>query len=192
MKQIKLSTYILVIALSNFTSLLAQEQNWASYFQSIPTEGYEDLPFRMTASVKTEIVDSSAAARLWVRIESKGKTIFTDIMWDRPVSSKSWEMYKIEGKIDKKADEFRFGVLCMQNGQFFYDDFKVEVETQKGVWKIIYQQDFEGDAVVWTQNTKLRTTGENPFFTAAIGKGNAAKGEQYLVVEGKNPFISKN
>ncbi len=192
MKKIKSLTLILAIAVSCLTSLLAQEENWASYFQSIPTKGYEGLPFRMTASVRAEIIYSNAAARLWVRIEKEYSMAFFENMLDKPIRSKAWKTYAIEGKVDKKAVEFRFGVLCMLNGQFYYDDFKVEVETQKGIWTTIYKQGFEGDAEAWTQNTKLRKTGENPFFTATIGKENAVEGKQCLVIESKNPFSTKN
>lgn len=192
MKKLVSIVLILTIALACTTRISAQEEiEWASYFQSIPTKSYEGLPFRMSASVKTAIVDSVAAARLWVRIEKKSGVAFFENMYNNPIQNNHWKTYSIHGIIDKKAIEFRFGVLCFWDGKFYFDNFKVEVETSKDNWTTIYAENFENDAKVWTQNTRLRKTGTNLFFNATIAEDSTDNHQKCLVIEGNNPFLEK-
>ena len=59
-----LNVYILFWVLCPF---LTTAQTWASYSTQLPTKDYWGHKFKLSASIKTDIVDDSASARIWAR-----------------------------------------------------------------------------------------------------------------------------
>jgi pimeloyl-ACP methyl ester carboxylesterase len=184
MKKIFLSLFFLIIA-----SGINAQGNWVSYAQSFKTEGYEGRKFRLSAFVRAEVEDDSAAARLWARVDDTSAYgfFFFDNMMDRPVRSREWQPFTIEGTIDSGAYKVAFGALCMYNGRFYYDDLEVKVEDGKGGWATVFREDFEkGNSLEqgvrrWEENKY----GIEETFRAETVNGNAPQGKRYLVIEGK-------
>ena len=123
--------------------LLNSQDIWVAYSQSIQLENYEGLQFRLQASVRTEIVEDSASARLFVRVDKENGVGFFDNMWLEPIRKKEWDTYAIQGVIDTGAYQIEFGAICQYNGKFFYDDFRIDIEIKKNQWKNIFLADFE-------------------------------------------------
>ena len=109
-KKILRTLLIAFLALAQI-SAFAQD-TWASHSNHISAKGYEGHKFRFSAFVKTDIADDSAAVRLWVR-EDKDKGMgFFDNMWERPIRSRTWEKYIIEGAIDAtNTKQLYFGAM---------------------------------------------------------------------------------
>ncbi len=178
----------LTVALSAILSFsihsTSAQDNWVSYSKAVSTKGYEGHNFRLTAMIKSEPTDDSASARLWARVDKEKGLGFFDNMGNRPVRSKDWKTYSIEGKIDTAAYQLAFGALCEYNGKFYYDDLKLDIETSKGKWKNIFIENFENGNDTLEQGIQRWRSGFNKNYTAAItdadGKGKA------LLIEGRD------
>ncbi len=162
------------------------QENWASWSHTLEANTYKGLNFRYSAKVKATVDDDSAAARLWARVDKKNGTAFFDNMWQRPVRSSSWNIYKVEGKVDSAASNIVFGALVFMNGQFSYDDMKLEIERKPGKWETVFSDDFESGIDGWQAGiNKFNTVGVNPLFTAAWEKEPGGNNKLFRI-EGKN------
>ncbi|MES2331737.1 MAG: alpha/beta hydrolase [Bacteroidota bacterium] len=177
-------TVVLFITLS-FPIHKANAQNdWVHYSRALSTKGYEGLRFRLTAMIKTEPADDSASAHLWVRVDKEKGMGFFDNMTNRPVRTKDWKRYAIEGKLDTGAYQLVFGAICRYNGKFYYDDVKLDVETSKGEWKNIFTESFENGNDTLGQGSQRWQLAANKNYTANIvADDNKTK---VLMIEGKN------
>lgn len=175
--------YILLWLICPF--LTNAQGTWASYSTQLPTKDYWGHKFKLSASIKTDIVDDSASARIWARVDrGKGeKRAFFYNMDDRPVRNKEWKTYTIEGVIDSNTTKIAYGTLTKLNGRFYYDDIQLDIETSKNTWKTVYKNDFQQEKLDLQQGIQLPPEGKNPNFTARLEK---KEGNQYLKIEGGN------
>jgi pimeloyl-ACP methyl ester carboxylesterase len=179
------ATLLFVLPLLFCTGINAQE-NWVSYSKKVETKGYEGHRFRLQALAKTEIGDDSASARLWARVDKEKGFGFFDNMWNLPIRNPEWKSYSIEGKIDSGSTQIAFGALCQYNGKFYYDDIKLDIETENGKWMNVFTADFENDKNVLDQGIQRWESGFNANYKAYIIDGQKAQGAKYLVIEGTN------
>jgi hypothetical protein len=56
-------------------------------------------------------------------------------MANRPIKSGEWKTYSIEGEMNESSDKLNFGGICQGNGKFYFDDFVLMVENDKGILK---------------------------------------------------------
>lgn len=115
----------------------ALERNWFAFFQDIDATGYRGMNFRVEATARVEPgVDKSAKVQMWARVDpTKGRGFFNN-MSDRPVTSNNWTTCVIEGKIDTNAVTLYFGGLCYYTGDFYFDNFRLQIKTPNG-WQEI-------------------------------------------------------
>lgn len=178
---------IIAVLISSIGFLQAGAQDvWSSWSHSIPAKGYEGHHFKLQASVKAQVTDDSATARIWARVDKTSGQGFFDNMWKKPIRSNSWKTFTIEGKIDNDATQLVVGMLCELNGKFYFDDFKVEVEKETGKWETVFAADFEKgtdgfDAGIGHGGK----AGINSFFTGTVYSDAAAKNKSFLI-EAKN------
>ena len=181
----KLSLYLIQLfffaIISNPSYLLSQE-NWVVHSKVIPVEEYQGLNFKYSALVRTEIVDDSAAAYLFTRIDTRNGMGFFDNMYNRPIRNKQWRKYEIQGVIDSTANKILFGTMCFFNGNFYYDNFKLEVETIKNNWETIFYRDFEGDSANVNKSIKDWWSNNELYITDIYKEQN---GNQCMVVDGR-------
>ena len=169
MKQIFL---ILTIFLAP-SFLLAQATDWGAITQSVDAKPYVGKKFKLQAAVKVQLIDTTAEAEIWVRIDKPNKKMgFFYNMMDKPIRTKDWKIFSIEGKVDKDAGFIVFGGLYSRRGIFYFDDFKLSVENSKGIFEEvkINNGNFENDSISksWRffkqrEGFKLTTTNENTF-----------------------------
>jgi len=176
-------TIALFIAVSFSFYKAGAQDNWVSYSKAVSTKGYEGHNFRLTAMIRSEPADDSASARLWARADKERGTGFFDNMWDKPVRSKEWRTYSIEGKIDTGVYQLAFGALCQYNGKFYYNDIKLDVETSKGKWSSVFSENFENGNDRLDQGIQKGQSGYNENYTLSIVDA-GSKGKA-LLIEGK-------
>lgn len=186
-----------LILLSVICLPLAAQENWASYSQAIKTEGHEGRRFRFEAAVRAEIEDDSAAAHLWARVDKKTGSGFFENMGNRPVRSREWKTYTIEGKIDSGSYQLAFGLWCQYNGTYFLDAVQLSIETAKDKWTTVLSDGFESAGMGnWKQGIQRweeEGSGFNTLFQAASSTTNPFQGRQCLKITGKNlPNYGKN
>ncbi|MEP7166335.1 MAG: alpha/beta hydrolase, partial [Ferruginibacter sp.] len=105
--------------------------------------------FRVEAAVKVTTIDSTADAEVWVRVDKPDyKTGFFYNMMDKPIRSNEWKVYSVSGRIDKDAAWLNFGGLYHRKGIFYFDAFKLFIETKKNEWQQVVLPDggFESDS----------------------------------------------
>lgn len=136
-----LSVVILLLAAPYLAQSQVKETSaeWTSFVRSIDVSFLsKELKFRLTARAKVKTEDESSFAGLWARVDNKnGEMGFFDNMGNRPIKATDWESYKIEGVINEKSDRLFFGGLVLYDGQFFFDDFQLEIEDENGEFKTV-------------------------------------------------------
>ena len=131
--------------------LLAQPaDDWGAFTQRVSVDAHQGKHFRLQAAVKVELIDSTAEAEIWARVDKKDNRVgFFYNMMDKPIRSDQWQVYVIEGMIDPDAEYIAFGGLYSRQGRFYFDDFQLFVESDGGQLERIPipSGDFEGDSV---------------------------------------------
>jgi uncharacterized protein DUF664 len=136
MKKILLLSLLLIASSVNAQTVKVISSDWSSFTQSIAIESKSKKKFKVEASVKVVSKDEHATAGLWARVDNKNdETGFFDNMGDRPVTSDVWQTYVIEGTIDANSSVLNFGGLCEFNGRFYFDNFKLFIENDKGAFE---------------------------------------------------------
>lgn len=134
-------------------SLHAQSQqavDWGAFMRTVNVKEYAGKKFRLEAAVKVDLVDSTADAEIWARVDKQDKKIgFFNNMMDKPIRSREWKVYSISGKIDKDAGNLVFGGLYHRKAIFYFDEFKLYIEKEKNKFEeiILPNNDFEADSV---------------------------------------------
>ena len=181
-----------------FLNTEAQERKrvssyWTSFVQGLDIISKKEKKFKITASVKVETNEKEAWAGVWARVDNKNEeTGFFDNMGDRPIKSNEWQTYSIEGVINSNSKRLNFGGICMMNGKFYFDDYKLFIENDKGVLEAvsINNNGFEKEV----------SNGAIPKWSYGISKTNkrevegyeitsiqdAAEGGFALLIEGRN------
>jgi putative CocE/NonD family hydrolase len=168
------------------TSVHAQN-NYSVFNQKVPVAGYAGKNFRFSASVKTNDNDNSLAL-LHVTVDRKSKSPgFSDNMLNRPIKALDWTRPSIEGKMDADADSMILGGIVIGNGSFYFDDFKLSVETAPGSWSdaVIVNNSFENSQSTTGIPQGWTVTTDNAHFTYGQAGTSATDGKYSLTVKGK-------
>ena len=131
------------IAFTCMATVLATAQSSYAFSYQQPIKKYAGLPFKLEASVRAEIEEDSASARIWLRIDKNEAVGFFENMSKRPIRNAKWNTYTIEGIVDQNALTVSFGSISDYSGSFYYDDFKLSIKDKNGVWDTIYKNNFE-------------------------------------------------
>src|SRR6478609_1239202 len=132
------NSIVVFLALCLSLNALAQQEvkrEWTSFVQTKDASFLKKkVKFKLTASCKVSLTDTSSAAGLWVRVDNKeGGTGFFDNMSNRLIKSEEWKTYSIEGEMNESSEKINFGGICQGNGKFYFDDFVLMVENDKGI-----------------------------------------------------------
>jgi pimeloyl-ACP methyl ester carboxylesterase len=112
--------------------------DWGAFSQQIDAAPFAGKKFILEATVKVQSIDSTCDAEVWVRVDKPNKKIgFFYNMMDKPIRAKNWETVTIKGQIDKAALYLVFGGLYHRKGIFFFDNFKLSVETSSGKYEAV-------------------------------------------------------
>jgi hypothetical protein len=170
-----------------FTGAQAQKtisSDWTSFNQTIDIQTTSPKKFKVIASVKVESTEPKAWAGVWARVDTKNdEDGFFDNMRDRPVKSKEWQSYTVEGTIDKNSKLLSFGGLCLYNGKFYFDKFELLIENAKGV--------FEPLAVLNSSFEIPIKTDDIPKWGLGISKDAIVKVKEYKITLDKSSVDGK-
>jgi hypothetical protein len=190
----KILVAIAVVASMNvYAQTKEVSRNWTAFVQTVDASFLKKkVKFKVTASAKAVIADSTAWAGIWVRVDNKnGEAGFFENMGDKPIRSNTWQTYTIEGEMDANADKINFGGLCMDNGKFYFDNFEFYVQNDAGKLQKapIKNASFEMPVVKnvipeWNEGTNPLTPVRIKEFTFS-SVTDATNGKNALVIEGK-------
>jgi pimeloyl-ACP methyl ester carboxylesterase len=176
--------YFSIIILTSL-SVIGKAQSWYSFAYKQSISKYIGLQFKLEASIRTDIEDESASARIWLRVDTKEGYAFLENMWAKPIRNSNWNTYSIEGTIDQTAINIVFGSISQYSGSFYYDDFRLSVKNKNGSWEVIYKMDFENGFDNWKSGIDSGS-GTSKFFTVSIDNTNSPEHKHVLKVIGKN------
>lgn len=166
--------------------------DWAAFNQRFDVTNYTGKNFRIEAAVKVRTIDSAAEGEIWARIDKADKKMgFFYNMMDKPIRSNEWKVYSITGKIDKNALWLYFGGLYHRKGIFYFDDFKLFIETQKNNWLQIELPDgsFESDTSVINKTWGFLQKRNG--FNAAVTSDDFFKGQRSFKIDGSSFVAAK-
>lgn len=177
--------YLFTLLLTLPLHLYAQQStDWSAFFQRIDAKTLAGKRFKLQAAAKVEKMDADAVAGLWARVDkSENKTGFFYNMMDRPISSNQWKEYSFEGRIDKDAEYLNFGGLYFKKGRFYFDDFKLLIETTDNKFEEynILNGSFENDSLTNWVYSRQSTN-----FIPALTNQAPYAGKTSLVVDSRN------
>lgn len=174
----------------SFVSGQAQTQktvssDWTSFNQTIAVQTSVKKKFKVIASVKVESSEPQSWAGVWARVDTKNdEDGFFDNMRDRPVKSKEWQSYTVEGTIDQNSKSLSFGGLCLYNGKFYFDKFELLFENEKGV--------FEPVTILNSSFETPLNNGDIPKWDLGISKDAIVKVKEYKITLDKSSADGKN
>ncbi len=192
--KIAISFIFIVFCFSTFSHAQKTKvisQDWTSFVQTINVTSITKKKFKLTASVKVDTNDKSAWAGLWVRTDTKdGENGFFDNMQDRPVKTNDWKTYTIEGTIDSNTQKLNFGGLCLYNGDFYFDDFQLLIENNKGKFiqydianSSFEQKIIDNKLLKWNESISDNQNKRVKEYTLTTSN-DAAKGKHSLLITG--------
>ncbi|HXU27317.1 MAG TPA: hypothetical protein VN698_08805, partial [Bacteroidia bacterium] len=158
---------------------------WGAYSQKIDVKRYAGHAIKFSAWIRAEIDDDLAGACLWVRVDKEKGVGFVDDMQNRPVRSNEWKEYVIEGKINADGLNLAFGAFCLLNGKFYYDNLKLEVETDKGKWTTLFATDFEDGKNNLIEGFSRNDLVSNSNYKAEVIALQRNKSKKCLLITGK-------
>lgn len=173
----------------NSTEIL---QDWNSYSQVIPIAEKSGYQFKASVAIRMETNSKASKAALWVRVDKKdGKTGFFNNNVYATNVTKEWKTYNIEGVIDTNADVINIGAFVMNSGDFYFDDFKLEVRKGKEKWQTIAIINAGFEQNISTEKSWKNGIGEKkPFsiknFSIDYSNNKPYKGTNSLLIKGKN------
>src|SRR6187402_1844571 len=180
----RLALTSLVLALSCY-AFAQPPTDWNSFFQKQDVTAYRGMKFKVEAAVRMEAIDANAEVELFVRIDNADQSRgFFANMTDRPIRKKEWQVYTIEGTIDKMAQSINFGGLYYHKGIFYFDDFHFFIQNRSGVWEEVplAESGFESYPDVIDQHWHYFTH-PSPF-VPTLSAENVYKGRRSLRVDG--------
>ena len=158
--------------------------------QIIDATAYQGKAFKLSAAIRKVPTNGNEKAGIFIGAWKADNSLafFSRDIGDRPVDTQ-WHVYAIEGTMDKETKRLFFGASSEYNGTFYFDDFKLQVETKKGHWETIpiKNPDFEETPKskdIWDS----KNTNRVKQFTNAITDQNPFSGNHCLVVEGKGVY----
>jgi hypothetical protein len=180
-----------VMLLLCFSFVLAKAQTqriissqWMAFRQTIDIQTPVKKKFRVIASVKVESNDPKAWAGVFARVFNKNEEEgFADNMYDRPIKSKEWQSYTVEGTIDENSQKLVFGGVCELNGKFYFDKFQLFIENAKGV--------FEPVTILNSSFETLATNTDIPKWTLGGAKQKNVKVKEFKISSDKSSADGK-
>lgn len=194
MKKLLLSAFILLgynpIQAQNSTEKL---QDWTSYSQAISIAEKSGYQFKVSVAIRKEATSKAADAALWVRVDKKDGTngFFQNDVYSNLEVTNQWKIFTIEGVIDNEADVLNIGAFAKNSGDFYFDDFKLEVKKGKEKWKTINLNNsgFEENSTTeinWKSGIGKTRLFSVKNFTVDYSNNNPYKGKSSLHISGKN------
>ena len=102
---------------------------FTNLLQSVSVRHLIGKRVQLRAKIRSEVVDNGRA-QMWMRVDSRGGSIFLDNMSDRPIRNPEWEVYEMVADIKPGATGIVLGVFLNGKGKCWVDDVSLEVVNQ--------------------------------------------------------------
>ncbi|WP_440879571.1 DinB family protein [Tenacibaculum sp. C7A-26P2] len=185
-------SFIILMVFSVNGQKKVKTSRWKPFIQSIKVETDKKAAFKFRAAVKLMSNDSLAWGSIWVNVKTKNEEPgFYDNMYDRPITSNEWRYYEIDGFIDSNSKALIIGGLCKNNGAFYFDDFSLSFQNEKGDFEPykLLNSDFENvhsENVLahWSEGYSTEKTYGVKGFNVSL-TNDAVQGKKALLIKAK-------
>lgn len=184
--------FFFIISLLNTQELIAQP--YGNLAQEVDVSTHQNKAFKFSASIRKDSLNGYETTYLTLTNNSSGDDLLLFESTESMPVSKNWQTFTIDGTIDSNATSLLFGMVCMNHGKFFFDDFKLEIQNEDGTWEELrvinpsFEDTTDIKKPVWG-NTHMES---NRDFTTEIITKNPKSGNYCLKVEIKDFYGSND
>jgi pimeloyl-ACP methyl ester carboxylesterase len=153
-----------------------------TFSQRIDAKSLAGKKFKLQAALKMQQIDTTAEASILAtvyKVNNRRGTFYN--MKNKPIKSKGWQTITIEGIVDQDGEYLDFGGQYSRSGIFFFDNFRLFVETSANNFQQISipDGDFESNNLqrYWLVPKAVG-------FTVAITAETAFNGKNCIKVDG--------
>ncbi|WP_426476625.1 alpha/beta fold hydrolase [Chryseobacterium sp. CBSDS_008] len=165
--------------------------NWTAFTQAINIENKQGWNFRVTAKIRKENQDTSSNCGLWCRIDNKDQSVgFFENQYYGIKVTNEWKTYEIKGTVDAAARIINVGAFAQDNGDFYFDDFKLEInngKSKKWIEIPLENSGFEKDMTTsnaWFEGIRSQKVTHVKHFTIGTSDYKPFSGNKSLVIKG--------
>ncbi|WP_312392867.1 alpha/beta hydrolase [Chryseobacterium sp.] len=188
-----ISLSLLLFSFLVFAQNKAIVAEWTSFVQSLNVENIQNQKFKVSAKIRKEN-DNNAKCAIWARIDNIDDStgFFENQSYSKIKVTSEWKTFTIEGTIDSKAKTLNIGAFAEDNGDFYFDDFKLEVNDGKTKkWKEIPLKNsgFEEGLTLeqdWTEGIGRNKITHVKNFTISASENKPSSGKKSLHIKGEN------
>lgn len=127
-KQVFIMMALLVSATYGRSQTTPLEQEWATFHQHMRFKTDTEVKFRFSADLKGRAGSENSSMSLWIEAkDANGNRLLAESRAVRQMGTAGFETITIEGRMNTDIDEITLGGVVVGEGEFLYDDFKLEI-----------------------------------------------------------------
>lgn len=157
-------------------------REWGNVITYVKVSDFAGKKFKLEAAIKVQTIDPTAGAALLAWVSKTDRTTGSRYnLNDKEVQNSNWGVYTINGKIDKDAAWLSFGCGYSRRGIFYFDHFRLWIETSKNKYEEIpvANNDFEADTLQnWFYDRNQKG------FSVALTTDTAYEGKRSIKIDG--------
>jgi len=164
---------------------------WTSFEQTIEIKNNSPKKYKLDVAIKLISADTLSSVGIWAEVKSDSEE-GGSFKPKRNIKGDSWQVYEIEGVLDEKARSLNFGAYCLGNGFFYFDDFQLTIENEKGkmipfeILNASFEKPFKNNIPNWQIDEVKDTRNFRVKEFERQGSSEAYNGKQSLLIVGKD------
>lgn len=180
MKKI-ISLFLLLFYFAVFSQNKTVVSTWASLMQPVQVENMQNWKFRISAKIRKENTIAGKCA-IWARVDEADNKVgfFENQVYSDIKVTSEWNSFEINGRVSPEGKTLNIGAFAEDNGDFYFDDFTLEVldpKTAKWIHLPLKNSGFEEaldagknwaegigrNKITHARNFSISTSGNKPF-----------------------------
>lgn len=166
---------------------------WTSFTQSVDVKNMQNWQFRLSAKIRKEN-DNNAKCAIWARVDEPNNKVgfFQNQAYSDIVVTNQWKTFEIKGIVSPEGEILNIGAFATDNGDFYFDDFKLEFLNPKTLkWTAFPLKNggFEDDFVAnkdWTEGIGRNKITHVKNFSISASTLKPYSGKKSLLIKGQN------
>lgn len=180
MKKI-ISLFLLLFYFAVFSQNKTVVSTWTSLMQPVQIENMQNRQFRLSAKIRKENGNEAKCA-IWARVDNTDNKVgfFENQAYSEIKVTPEWNSFEIKGTVNPEGKTLNIGAFAEGNGDFYFDDFKLEVlDPKMAKWINIplknsgFEEDLDSgkswvegtgrNKITHAKNFSISTSGNKPF-----------------------------
>jgi len=166
---------------------------WSSLVQSVNVENMQNWKFRVSAKIRKEN-GKNAKCAIWARVDDTDNKLgfFENQAYSNIKVTSEWNSFEIKGTVSPEGKILNIGAFVEDNGDFYFDDFKLEVLNPKTAkWTNIPLKNAGFEENLASEKSWVEGIGRNKIvhaknFTLSTSDNKPFSGKKALLIKGEN------